>query len=304
MRITNHMLATSTLNNLQNSLASLQNAQSRMSSGKIVSKPSDNPVATGRIMTLNTSLADQDSYDSNIGDAKSFLSISDTAINNLSSSLQSIRDLMLQGGTSTTTPSDRAAVGEQVDQLINQLLEVGNTMNGNQYIFGGYSTSSQPLTRNGDVITYHGDGGQINYEVAKGVQVVVNTDGNSLFQVETAAAGQGNSGMFNTLIEIKNDLNDNTNVSDLTGTLLTKLDDISSQVLSLRSVVGAKTNRLDAAKSRNEADNTAMTTVLSNLEDVDVAQISVDYSEKYYAYQSALSAAAKVLTPSLVDYLK
>ncbi|MGD0152385.1 MAG: flagellar hook-associated protein FlgL [Thermacetogeniaceae bacterium] len=306
MRITNHMLMTNTLNNLQNNLASLQNAQNQMSSGKTVSEPSDNPVATSRIMTLNSSLAAQDRYNSNIGDAENFLSISDTALGSLSSSLQNIRNLMLQGGTDTTTADDRAAIGEQVDQIISQMVEDGNSMNGSQYMFGGYSTSSQPLTRNGDAITYNGDGGQIDYPLAQGVQMSVNTDGNSLFQVSASAAssGPGNSDLFNTLIEIKNDLKSNTNVSDLTGTLLTKLDDISSQVLSLRSVVGAKTNRLDAAKSRNETDKTAMTTVLSSLQDVDVAQASVEYSEKSYVYQAALATAAKVLTPSLVDYLK
>lgn len=304
MRITNHMLATTTLSDLQNSLTSLQNVQNQMSSGKLVSKPSDNPVVTGQIMTLNSSLAAQDRYNSNIGDAENFLSISDTALGSFSSSLVNIRDLMLQGGTDTTTADDRAAIGEQVDQIISQMVEIGNTMNGSQYVFGGYSTSSQPLTKNGDVITYNGDGGQINYPLAQGVQMSVNIDGNSLFQAGAASSGPGNSDLFNTLIEIKNDLKNNTNVSDLTGTLLTKLDGISDHVLSLRSVVGARTNRADAAKSRNETDKTAMTTVLSNLQDVDIAQISVEYSQKSYTYQAALAAAAKVLTPSLVDYLK
>lgn len=304
MRVTNHMLATSVLNSLANNLTDLQKVQNQMSSGKIVSKPSDNPVATSQIMSLNSSLAAQDRYNGNIGDAKTFLNISDLALGNLSSSLQSIRSLMLQGGTDTNTANDKAAIGEQVDQIINQMVEIGNATNGSQYVFGGYSTATQPLARSGDVITYSGDSGQINYELAQGVKMAVNAAGNNLFQVVAPTPGLGNSDLFNTLIEIKNDLKNNTNVSDLTGTLLTKLDSISDHVLSSRSVIGAKVNRLDMAKGRNQADKTEMTKVLSGLEDVDVAQISVAFSEKSYVYQAALATAAKVLTPSLVDYLK
>jgi len=55
--------------------------------------------------------------------------------------------------------------------------------------------------------------------------------------------------------------------------------------------------------TRNQNDNTTMTTALSNLQDVDIDQASVEFSEKSNVYQAALETAAKVMTPTLVDYL-
>jgi flagellar hook-associated protein 3 FlgL len=306
MRITNHMLMTNVLNNLTNSMNSLAKSQGQMSSGNLVSRPSDNPVATGQILSLQSSMDAQDRYAGNIGDAETFLSTSENAIADMSSGLTRVRELMLQGGSGTYTADQRVAMGTEVDEIINQMVESGSATSGSQQVFGGYATQTQTLTRKGDAVTYHGDNGQINYEVAQGVKMTVNIDGVKLFQVVTPTpVGQGNTDLFNTLIQIKNTLMGaaDTNVQDLTGSLLGKIDTLGDNVVAMRSVIGARTNRLDMAKSRNVADKQQMTTALSNLQDVDIAKATLEYNEKAYAYQAALATGAKVLTPSLVDFL-
>jgi flagellar hook-associated protein 3 FlgL len=84
---------------------------------------------------------------------------------------------------------------------------------------------------------------------------------------------------------------------------LTQLTDIITNVESQQATVGAQEDRLSSAMTRNQSDNTAMTTTLSNLQDVDMDQASVDFSEKSNVYQAALEVAAKMITPTLVDYL-
>jgi flagellar hook-associated protein 3 FlgL len=304
MRITNPMLSGTVLTNLNNDLQWLQKAQNQMSSGLAVSKPSDDPVAAGRILTLQSTLAAQQRYSGNLGDAAGFLNASDTALSDISSALNRVRELMLQGATGTMNDEDRVAAGDEVDQLIDQLVEIGNSMSGSQYIFGGYKTTQPPLTRSGDIVTYNGDDGQINYEVAQGVRMTVNIDGSSLFQqVTPASTDEGNTDLFNTLAEIKNDLLNNTNISDLGGSLLTKLDQLGDHVSAEQSVVGARANRVNIAKSRNASNQQQVTTVLSNTQDIDMAKAAVDFSQRYYVYQAALSTAANIIQRSLVDYL-
>jgi flagellar hook-associated protein 3 FlgL len=149
-------------------------------------------------------------------------------------------------------------------------------------------------------VTYQGNSGQINYEVAQGVQMPVNTNGADLFQV-TGNTSMGNTNMFNTLITIKNDM-ENDDTTDLSS-MLSQIDDITTNVESQQAAVGAKEDRLNTAMTRNQNDNTTMTTALSNLQDVDIDQASVEFSEKSNVYQAALETAAKVMTPTLVDYL-
>ena len=131
---------------------------------------------------------------------------------------------------------------EQVNQIISQLVQTGNTLNGSQYVFGGTQTTTPPLATTTDAsgnitaVTYQGNSGQINYEVAQGVQMPVNTNGADLFQV-TGNTSTGNTNMFNTLIAIKNDM-DSDDTTDLSSSL-TQINDIITNVESQQAIVGA-----------------------------------------------------------------
>ena len=301
MRVTNHMLSAKVLQNLTKSLQEFQRINNQMSSGNAVSKPSDDPVATGRILSLKSSLTAQERYYGNMNDAESFLTTTDDALDNFSESLLRVRTLMLEGGSGSVSSSDRKAIASEIDQVIDQMVEIGNSMCGSQHIFGGHSTLDKPFTRQGDEITYKGDSGEISYEIGRGVLLAVNIDGNQLSQI--VEEGLGNTELFNTLIEIKNSLNEDKNIEDLTGEKLSQLDELSDNVLSLRAVVGAKENRIEMSKARNEADRLEITKVLSHMEDIDIAQAAMEYSEKAYVYQAALATASQMLTISLVDYI-
>jgi flagellar hook-associated protein 3 FlgL len=306
MRITQSMMATNVLNNLSNDLQSMQTAENQESTGLAVTLPSDNPLATSQIMSLNTSISMQGMYYSNMQSASSFLSTTDSALSDTVSSLQQVQSLVTEGANGTENAGDMSTIGQQVNQVIGQLVQTGNTMNGSQYVFGGTQTTTPPLATttdaSGDItaVTYQGNSGQINYEVAQGVQMTVNTNGNDLFQT-TGSTTTGNTTMFNTLIGIKDDLT-NDDTTDLSSSL-TQLTDIITNVESQQATVGAQEDRLSSAMTRNQSDNTAMTTTLSNLQDVDMDQASVDFSEKSNVYQAALEVAAKMITPTLVDYL-
>jgi flagellar hook-associated protein 3 FlgL len=300
------MMATNVLNNLANDLQSMQTVENQLSTGLAVTKPSDNPLATSQIMSLNTNISMQSMYYSNMQSGSGFLSTTDSALSDIVSSLQQVRSLVNEGANGTENSSDLNALGQQVNQIIGQLVQTGNAMNGSQYVFGGTQTTTPPLAATTDAsgnitaVTYQGNSGQINYEVAQGVQMSVNTNGAGLFQV-TGNTSTGNTNVFNTLITIKNDLESN-NTTDLSG-MLSQIDDITTNVQSQQAAVGAQEDRLNTAMTRNQNDKTSMTTALSNLQGVDTAQASVEFSEKSNVYQAALETAAKVLTPTLVDYL-
>jgi flagellar hook-associated protein 3 FlgL len=306
MRITQSMMVNNIVTNLSNDLQSMQTAENQESTGLAVTLPSDNPLATSQIMSLNTNISMQGMYYGNMQSANSFLATTDSVLSDTVSSLQQVQSLVTEGVNGTENASDLQSLGEQVNQIIGQLVQTGNTMNGSQYIFGGTQTTTPPLTTTTDAsgnitaVTYQGNGGQINYEVAQGVQMPVNTNGSELFQV-TGNTSTGNTTMFNTLIAIKNDL-ESDDTTDLSNTL-SQITDITDNVESQQAVVGAQEDRLNSAMTRNQSDNTSMTTTLANLQDVDLDQASVNFSEKSNVYQAALEVAAKVITPTLADYL-
>ena len=315
MRITQSMMVTNIENNLSNDLQSMQTAENQESTGLAVTLPSDNPLATSQIMSLNTNISMQNMYYSNMQTASSFLSTTDSALSDTVSSLQSVQSLVTEGANGTENASDLQSMGEQVNQIIGQLVQTGNAMNGSQYVFGGTQTTTPPLATTTDTsgnitaVTYQGNSGQINYEVAQGVKMTVNTNGNDLFQVtDNTSTGTGNTNMFNTLIGILSEMSGATsaNLSSTETSLsnsLTQINNIITNVESQQAVVGAQEDRLNSAMTRNQSDNTSMTTALASLQDVDIDQAAVDFSEKSNVYQAALEVAAKVITPTLVDYL-
>jgi flagellar hook-associated protein 3 FlgL len=298
------MMATNVVNNLQKDYQSLQTSQNQLDTGYAVTQPSDDPLATSQILGLNTSISTQSMYYSNMQTASSDLTITSTALSNMVSDLQQIRSLTVEGANGTESQSDLAALEQEVNQVIGNIVQVGNTANGTEnYIFGGTKTNSAPLTAvtSGSVITsvsYSGNSGSINFEIAQGVKVATNINGNDLFQVSAS----GTSTMFETLITVSKDMLQSGASSGLSD-MLSKIDSVLSNVETQQATVGAMQDRLTEAMTMNENDKTAMTTNLDNLQDVDVDQATIIFSEKSNVYQAALEVAAKVLKSSLADYL-
>ena len=57
-------------------------------------------------------------------------------------------------------------------------------------------------------------------------------------------------------------------------------------------------------KERNSTDGITLKQSLSQVEDADLAQVTLELQMQQVAYQAALQTTAKVIQPSLVDFLK
>lgn len=307
MRVTNRMLATTVLTNIQANLERLMKLQNQMSSGKLVSRPSDNPMALSRIMSLRTALAEQEQYTRNMEDAMGFLDASEGALAKFTDTMQRVRELAIYGASGTLSDADRKALAEEVDQLIDELVQTGNAVYASQFLFAGQKTTTQPLERlkNQDTVVYNGNTSALVWEVAPGVTMEISIAGSEIFDVDPNFATdptKNESQLFKTLFEIKKALQDG-DTQKLGGLLLGAVDGYIDNILQLRAVYGAKSNRLRLAVDRNFESKIKMTELLSRLEDVDLAKMAMEYSIQEYVYQAALATGAKVIQPSLVNFL-
>jgi flagellar hook-associated protein 3 FlgL len=298
MRVTNRMLATTVLNNVQANLKRLAKRQDQMSSGKLVRRPSDNPMALSRIMALRRGLAEQAQHTRNMEDAMGFLDASESALAKLTEALQRVRELTIYGASGALSDSDRKALAAEVDQLIDELVQTGNSVYAGQFLFAGQKTTTSPLVRQGETVIYQGNGSALAWEVSPDVTMEIGVAGSQIFKAQPQAASE----LFATLFEIKQALEDG-NAQDLGGTLLGEVDKYIDHLLQMRAIYGAKSNRLRLAVDRNFDSKIKMTELLSRLEDVDLAKLAMEYSISQYVYQAALATGAKVVQPSLVNYL-
>ncbi|NLO89038.1 MAG: flagellar hook-associated protein FlgL, partial [Clostridia bacterium] len=151
MRVTNNMLNTTVLRNLNRNLKRLNKYMEQLSSGKTVNRPSDNPVYVARIMRLRGMIKNQEKYQQNMEDGQGFVDMSETALGNLSDILNRMRELTIYGASGTLSESDRQAIAAEVNELINEVIEIANSSYEGRYIFAGHKTTEAPFVRLGSL---------------------------------------------------------------------------------------------------------------------------------------------------------
>lgn len=305
MRVTNKMLANTVLNNLHADLKRLQKLQDQMSSGQIISKPSDDPVIGTRVMTLNSVMSQRNQYERNIDDALGWLDTTEKALGSLNDALQRARELAVSGANDSMSQTDRIALAEEVEQLKNNIMQIANTSYANRYIFAGTKTTTMPFDTTGIYSGNSGVVGQMNWELSQGVTMTINVDGNDAFNPDIAGVPSGGGGVPSTIFTILDNLQTDLQAGSTAqlSASLSQFDAAIDNTLNLRAAVGAKCNRLEMAKSRSSDEMINYEQLIAKLNDVDMAKLITDYTMQENVYQAALNTGARVLQPSLLNFL-
>jgi flagellar hook-associated protein 3 FlgL len=291
MRVTQRSLANRTMVGLQANLSRLGALQQQLSSGKLISRPSDSPTATVTAMQLRGGLRELQQYSRNADDGKGWLNSVDGALTSAVGLVHEVRALVVQGMSSgSIDAAGRAALAVEVDHLRESLLGLANTTYLDRPIFGGTVAGRAAFDQAG---TYIGDAGQVLRTVGTGIKVRVDAP--------AAAFGSGPNQLFSVLSRISADLRGNPAAL---GGDLDLLDPTARQMQVQLADVGGRYNRLvqlGQAASDRAIDLQAN---LSDVEDIDLPKTIMELQLQQTAYQVALGAAAKVIQPSLQDFLR
>jgi flagellar hook-associated protein 3 FlgL len=290
-RITQRSLSHSTLAGLQANLARLQATQARLASGRAIGRPSDSPTGTMAALRLRADLNRAAQLDRNADDGRARLGTADNALTAGLAILREVRDTVLQGANGSLGPGEREALAAQVDGLRASLLGVANTKYLQQPIFAGTAGAASAYDTSG---VYQGNAGTITRTIAPGVKVTVNATGEEVF---------GPSGeIFTVLADIAQDLR--TNPAELTSTDLGRLDAGYLRMQNALASVGSRYHQIEIMQERNHANQLESQNQLSEVEGVDLPAAMVDLQLEEVAYQAALGATARVLQPTLMDFLR
>ena len=183
-RISTAQTFQSSLNSINDAQRFLARTQEQLATGKKISTPSDDPVASAQIISLRNSLARIADYQSNTDRASGTLAFEESVIGGIENALHQIRDLVLRSQNPVLNEQNRQALATETDGVLDQLLALGNTQNADgEYIFGGHSSKIQPYELSGGAITANsfGDVGVRNISVADGIQIQVSNPGTEVF---------------------------------------------------------------------------------------------------------------------------
>jgi flagellar hook-associated protein 3 FlgL len=318
MRLTNNMLASRVISDLQSRSRQMAATQEQISSGRRVNRPSDDPTAAAierrRTSDLEGIVRSQDS----VAASQSWLDATESGLSRLTGILGHASELAIQGANGTLSPANRNSIADEIDQLAKAAKDAVNVKFGDAYIFSGTKSDVPPYTAaTGDA--YQGDAGAVVREAGAGVSLQLNGPFVPLNGTPAGATapltadtvlGTGTAGadgrVLATLEALAAHLRGGT-PADMTALQTTDLKAIKANetaVTSARAMVGATRNRADAAMSRlQDLEDTTKNTI-DDLTGIDLAKALTDFTAQQTAYQASLKVGAQIIQPSLLDFIR
>lgn len=300
LRITQNAMNRTQMAGLNTSLDRLQTTQEHLTTGKRLNRPSDDPVGTVSAMRFRAEQRELEQYGENITDGRSRLTAADDALTQTTHMVQRIRQQTVAAMNGVNGPLQLKAFAAEIREMRAGMLQQANSQYAGQPLFGGTTPSENaynpgtgeflgntlPVLRN--VTQAPGTAGQVNVGVNGQAAF-----GNAFY---SAVDGVGDLEALAQAIES----------GDLDGmeTGLQAVDDLRNRILDVQSTVGARSVRLKGLEELNGRQDDASKIALSKVEDTDFLKAAMDLSIQSNAYQAALSASAKIIQPSLMDFLR
>lgn len=419
MRITNNMMITNMMRNLNQNMLRLDKRQMQFSTGKRIHKPSDDPIGISRSLKIRADVSELDQHRKNVEDATSWLETTELTTRNMGDALHRVRELTVQAANGVLTAEETFKISSEIKELKNQIIGLSNTTYAGKYIFSGKNSDTQLLDHDGNytVFPYSSknpnlvdhrmrvevgvsemidinilgidvledisnasslalgfpktvgadkatslklEGLEVNIEMIGVDQFtatvsVTNEEGNVFtetipventkenvsqwiestigtlittnindvnhplnnynFTAKELKPGQINTdgdwnivatpqkaGVINLLESIERNMINGNNTE--LGEQLGQIDKFLNKVLNARADVGAKVNRMELIKNRIIDDRINFKSLQSQIEDADMGEVMMQLMNEENVYRSALSVGAKIIQPSLLDYLR
>ena len=296
-RITDRSLHQGVLDNLQVNLDRMQRLQEQLSSGRRLTRPSDDPQQSGKALQLRSELRRAEQFGRNGEDGLARLGAADDTLTSATALVRRAHDLVVGVSSSSLGAAERQATAREIEGLRASLLQLANTSHLGRPLFGGTAGVETAFAADGTYLGNSGAGAAVERTLARGVSVQVNLDGLEVFGPDASGPG-----LLQALDATVRHLDANDQDA-----LLGDLDSIETAQTRTQNAltkVGALYNRVETMRDRASQSVTSLKSGLSDVEDVDLPATIVDLQVQQTAYQAALSATARVVQLSLVDFLK
>lgn len=190
MRITNSMIQNTVVFNMQRSLSRFIELQTKMSSGRRINTPSDDPTGILQDLSYRSELSKFEQYQKNVNRGLSRMGIYDSSMADMKNLLDSVREITVSMSSDQYDETARAAAAGQVRMIAEAFLKLANTEFNGSKMFAGFNTQTIPFEKGSYGVVYLGDNGKIDFEVETGFRTGVNFNGEELLMNPTRILGE------------------------------------------------------------------------------------------------------------------
>lgn len=298
MRIASSTVSDNIVRQIQNLGTQQAKLQSQVATGQRITNPEDDPAAVSRVINLESERRALEQFSRN---AERALEVSQASFSGLQQ-IKKLSDRATEIGTlgaGAVSADSLNAYAAEINQLIEQAVQLGNTRFRNDYIYAGTAVDAPPFTATRDV---NGDVTTVTY--------AGNTTQSSIALSESSSVAPGSSGdtnigigdFINRLVALRDALRagDNSAVQSAQANLLSS-EDVLVDALSEH---GAVQMRIEVNQTQQKERGENLEKLVSAEADGDLPSAIVKLNQTQVAYQAALQSASNIMRLSLLDYLK
>jgi flagellar hook-associated protein 3 FlgL len=285
MRISNAMMADNIQNYLFKQTKALLKTQESIASGKRINRLSDDPIGMGQALGYRKTISKLEQFNDNITSARQHLDSVEDILAAVTELLEDAKDI-----AADMHPAMRGMLADQVVNIRDQVYQLANSRDNGNYLFSGDQTDTQPFD---GAYAYVGDNGAKEHIIGEGLQVSITTDGSQIFQ--------GVHDVFGVLNDLETALR--SDVADDVTAQLPLLGDIVEGLNGIRAVNAGQSKRLEATQNYNKTFNVNISDLLSRVEDTDIVEAAINLQVQQTTYEATLATAAKIIQPSLMNFL-
>ncbi len=303
MRVTQKMTSSNFISYIQRQAQGLMKTQQQIASQKRINKISDDPIGMGHVLGYRSRLAAMDQYQENIAQGITRLEFNDQSLDLASDLISTAKRLAEQYSGSGVSTEDKQLAAYQVKDIYDHVMQLANSRFEGNYIFSGHATDTAPFSRDADFnATYHGDDGQVRIMVAENTEVRIDADGSKIFQ----NAANGGVNIFD---ELKNLIDGLENPDSEAGQAQIKatvstLYEGYQQINDRRAEYAPAVYRLQATEDYWAQLKPKIQNALADIEQADIPKAIVELKNLELAYETTLATAARIIQPSLMDFLR
>lgn len=298
MRVVSNTVSYNIVRQIQRLSGQQAKLQNEVATGQRISQPEDEPAAVGRVLNLESERRQLLQFGSNATRALEVTQASYSGLQGLKKVSDRAGELATLGG-GTLGAAAMQAYASEADQLIQQTLQVANTRFNGDYIYAGTKVNTAPftatLTPSGQIasVAYVGTATSASIPISEASSIAPGTNG---------VTNAGIATFINNLVALRNALTagNPTAVSATLGSLKTSEDLLVSAVADN----GGVQTRIEASQSQQTDRMTSLDGLISSETAADMPSTILQLNQNQTAYQAALQSASKIMSTSLLDYLK
>jgi flagellar hook-associated protein 3 FlgL len=277
----------------------LSDTQNQVTSGKRLRKPSDDPSDVALALENRANQRRLDQYAANAADGQGWARVTDSTMSSMQEQLAQAKTKAVNAVNAGVGRSEMNALANDIDNVKASMIRLANsTYQGRPILGGNVPPSVVPYDANG---VYSGDSGVVTRVVGESVKIPINVTGPEILGTRNTASPL--SGDVFQVLDALSAAARSGNISAV-GAAASAIDPAVDRLATAQVHVGGIEAQIDDAVSRNDLLSQDVQGRLSDIEDVDLAQAIISLKSDEVAYQAALGVTAKVIQPSLLDFLR